>query len=294
MSQYDVQIALGMPGELEAFVSAAVGDAKTLFPNSIRAIQGLAQAAQERWINYASGKLALPDGRTLHRNTGSYAESIRIEVDYPGGETLVSYVVYSDDPKAEWIENGVPAWDMHKVLNTSHKVRISKEGKKYLIIPFRWGTPGSLAVGAYVGREMPRPVYTWWLEPTRQNSLITGTFQEKSVQDNQTWVDRNIYNWGDRLTREDIEELGLDPDDGMGKNMVGMVRFRNRENTSLGSQYINFRVLSEANPKGWRNTGYEGYKIGEAVHQFVLEHYPALMNEALNADVERIKKLAGA
>ena len=110
-----VRVTLTLPGELELFLARAVSDAVELFPNSLRAIAGLAQATQERWIAYASGSLPLPDGRTIQRRSGEYAASIQIEVSYPGGDTMVRYVIYSDDPKARWIEEGFPAWDMQGI-----------------------------------------------------------------------------------------------------------------------------------------------------------------------------------
>lgn len=287
-----VRVTLTLPGELELFLARAVSDAVELFPNSLRAIAGLAQATQERWIAYASGSLPLPDGRTIQRRSGEYAASIQIEVSYPGGDTMVRYVIYSDDPKARWIEEGFPAWDMHKILQTSHRARVSKRGHKYLIIPFRWGTPGTTVVGAYTGRELPQQVQQWWLEPTRQSSIITGTYTERSVQDQQTEVTRFTYRWGDQLTAADVRGLELDPDTKPGKHLVGMVRMRNPARAAIGSERITFRTMSEAAPEGWRHPGLEGFAPARHAAEWIEQLYPALMEEALNADVERLRELA--
>lgn len=288
---YDVQVQLGLPGKLESMLARAIGDVGAVFPNSLRAISALAEAAQRRWIAYASGELPLPNGHRMRRHTGQYAESIQIEVDT--GDGYVRYVVYSDDPKAASLEWGTPAWDMHKLLYSSHKARISKKGHRYLVIPFRWGTPGTLAVGAYVGREMPQAVHTWWLQQDREDSWITGEYEEPSIQDENVKVRRFTYRWGDRLTPKDVEELGLDPNEGVGKRLVGMVRMRNPEFGFLRSEYMTFRTLSEANPEGWMHPGTPELGVARAVYEWVEQVYPSIMEQALEHDIEQLKKRVG-
>lgn len=283
-----MQIQLGFPGELEAALAHAIQNPVDLLPNTMHMLSALAHAAHTRWVAYASGELALPDGRKMKRWTGQYAGSITITTEYPGGETLVRYIIGSDDPKAEWIENGTQPWDMKEVLLQSHKARISKKGKKYIIVPFRHGTPGTLAVGAYAGAEMPEAVHSFWLKGGASSSMITGTRNTRSVQDPNVTVQRNVYRWGDRLTAHDIRDLGLDPDASIGKRLVGMVRMQNPQSASLGSQYFTFRAVSE-DSEGWQHPGMQPYKIAQTVHEWVQAQYPTLINEALNADIQRMQ-----
>lgn len=285
--QHDIQTLLALPSEFEAMLARAMGDAASLFPNTLSAIAGLAEAAQARWIAYASGE-PLPDGRVVKRNTGAYASSIKIKSNISGD--TIQYLIYSDDPKAVWLEEGTDAFDMKQVLATSKKVRISREGKKYLVIPFRFGTRGSLAVGSYRGREMPQPVQTWWLK--RQSSMITGSFQAPNQNGSGT-VTRYRYKWGDRLTAKDVADLGLDPESKPGRHMVGMVRMRNPESAALGSSYLTFRTMSEASD-GWIRPPLPAYRVAGAVTDWLETIYPALLDAALQADVERIKREAGA
>lgn len=286
---YEVRVNLGFPGALEAMLAEAVADVAAVFPNTLRALSALAEAAQRRWIAYASGALALPSGQRLHRRTGQYAESIQIRVENPHGG--VRYVIYSDDPKAGALEWGTPAWDMRRVLRTSHKARRAADGHLYLIIPFRWGTPGTLVLGAYAGREMPEPVHTWWLAPDRQSSYVVGERYEPSVHDPQVSVRRLVYLWGDRLTPRDLAELGIDPESQLGRRLAGMVRMR-AEDPSLLSAYVTFRTLSERSKGGWIHPGTPAYGVGKAVYDWLQSIYPRFIEQALQADVERLKEKA--
>lgn len=291
MRGYEVRVGLGFPGVLEALLAEAVGDVAALFPNTLRALSALAEAAQRRWVAYASGALPLPGGHVMRRHTGQYAESIQIRVESPQG--AVRYVVYSDDPKAPALEWGTPAWDMRLVLRRSHRARRAKDGHLYLVIPFRWGTPGALVLGAYAGREMPEPVYTWWLVPDRESTAIVGEREEPSVHDPEVRVRRLVYRWGDRLTPRDVAALGLDPNQGVGKRLVGMVRVRNEEDPRLLSAYLTFRTLSERSREGWMHPGTPALGVAAAVYGWLQGVYPALVDRALQADVERLKRQAG-
>jgi hypothetical protein len=288
---YQVQVSLGLPGRLEALLAEAIGDVAGLFPNSLRALSALAEAAQRRWVAYASGALPLPSGHVMRRHTGTYAESVQTRVENPEG--AVRFVVYSDDPKAAALEWGTPSWDMRRVLQTSHRARRAKEGHLYLIFPFRWGTPGTLAVGAFGEREMPEPVYTWWLAPDRQSSYITGSYQEPSIHDPGVQVSRLTYRWGDRLMPRDVAALGLDPSKGLGKRLVGMVRMQSEDDPRLLSAYLTFRTLSERSKGGWIHPGTPALGVAQAVYGWLRGIYPQLMERALQADVERLLKRAG-
>lgn len=293
---YDVQAKFGFPDRLEALLMGAMANAGEVFPNSIRAISAISQAAYERWRAHASGKLPLPDGRTIRAWTGTYFESIRIEpADTPPG-VFAHYVIGSDDPKAHWLEYGTDAWDMKKMLQTSHQVRQTAEGKRYLIIPFRWGTPETLVVGAFAGREMPAPVYSWWLQrdPRPLISEVTGTYTEPSIIDPDFDATRYTYNWGDRLTPADLEDLGIDPDSAPGKHMAGMVRMRNfpdEPSRGFATQYLTFRTMTEDSP-GWQHPGMEGYEVAKSVYDWVMQASDDILRSAMDADVTALEQRA--
>lgn len=276
-----IDVSVGLPGELEQLLALNADNAATLFPNQIGAIKRLAVLAQKRWIDYASGR-PLPDGSSVKRWSGAYARSIQIEHD---GD--LRYSIFSDDPKALLIEEGGGGWDMKKLLWTSHKVRISKDGKRYLIYPFRHGTPQTTVLGEYAGSEMPVPVHQWWLskDQPKESSQVTGHFNEKSAQDGQTNVQRNTYSWGSRLSAKDVSEIGLDPEQ-EGRNLVGMVRFGNPDGGH--SQHVTFRVMSE-DSSGWQVEDRAGKYPARSAYEFISSHYERVLEIALQADVDALK-----
>lgn len=269
-----LELSLDLPSTFERVLAENTADAAALFPNQLRAIQALAMLTQQRWIEYASGARPLPGGRTLNRQTGNYAASIKIS-----REGVLRYVVYSDSPIARYLEDGWPAWDMKKLLRTSHKARVSKDGTRYMVFPFRHKTPGSLGV------TMPNGVREWW-RAGREASVVTGHYTEASVQDGQTRVTRNTYLWGDRLSAADVAGLGLDPER-EGRRLVGMVRFANDEDR--GGRYMTFRTMSEKS-KGWTREAQEGYAPARAAFEFLEQHYEGVMRIALEEDVRRLSR----
>lgn len=281
---YDIEVALGFPSEFEAMLARTISNLADLMPNTLMALSALAIGAQKRWIALASGE-ALPDGRRINRMSGGYAESIQIRSELENGNT-VRYVIFSDSPLAAWLEWGTDAWDMHKMLETSRKVKLNKAGKRYLSIPFRWGGKGSLAVGGYAGREIPQPIVSWWAK-NRTNSMITGSRTVPAVQGGGD-IQRLTYQWGDRLTAQDVTDLGLNPNT-TGRNLVGMVRMRNPDNARLGSQKLTFRTLSESNPDGWMHPGTKAYGIAASVADWLRAEYPAIIEAAMDADVQRLR-----
>jgi hypothetical protein len=273
------QLDIGLQSEFEEQLASAVADAAELFPNQVRAIQGLAQLAQRRWVEYATGARALPDGRTLRAESGEYASSIKIR-----SEGVLKYVIFSDAPTARWIEQGTPAWDMRKLLQTSNKVRTGKDGQKYMIVPFQHRTPKALGV------TMTEDIHSWWMSRDRDNSssVVSGHYTEPSVQAGGGSVTRNTYRWGNRLSAADLKGMGLDPD-GLGKRFVGMVRFQHNEDK--GGSYVTFRVLSErSKDPRWLRKATRGYAPAAATLDFIQTHYQEIMRIALEEDVKRLAR----
>lgn len=271
--RYSLEIGVGLTGPLEQMLANVADDAEALFPNQARAVQALAVNAHRRWVEYATGTRPLPSGQIIHAVSGQYASSIKI---HEAGR--LQYVIYSDDPKASVIENGAAAWDMHKLLETSDKVRKTKDGRKYLIMPFRHTTPGGIGV------TMPQQAHSWWLEPNRRASVVSGHYTERSANNPGERVTRNTYIWGDRLTRQDVMGLGLNPE-AEGKKLVGMVRFQN--DTDRGGQFVTFRVMVEGG-KGWRMPARAGDYPAKAAYDWMQTHYDALMGMALQEDIRRL------
>lgn len=222
---FSIRIDLGNVMDAGRVISTSI------LPRVHEAIGAIANQAQKNW---ADAVMKAPGIWSEERK--AYASSIKWEYvsDFHARVT-------TDYDKASQIEHGRPARDLKVMLNTSMKVRQSKEGKRYLIIPLRHNTPGNDALAP----AMPQAIYN-----QAQNlaaSRITGVGWRQSgtgaysIQTKAPVMVRSRkYSWGDRLEGE-----------GIPRNLQGMVRM---DNQGLGrkrsSTYLTFRVMSEDSP-GW-------------------------------------------
>lgn len=246
-------------------------------PHLAQAVMQAAANAHELWLSYARG-MPMPNGQTIRNSTGEYLRSINLRTT---GD--FSAEVYSDLPYASIIEDGALARDLKDILNTSFKVRISKKGLRYLIIPFRHNTPG-----AAIGNAMPQNVYDWWQKKSRARSFVvsahkrlsgTGAFDIATRQPVQ--VDAWKYSWGTQLKKADLEGLGVTGS--AARRMAGMVRFRTDPKKGVKrSGYITFRVMVEGS-KGWKVAA----RAGKHPAQQVAREIEPLLDDLFKAALEK-------
>jgi hypothetical protein len=208
-----------------------------VLPQISEGVKAITQKLHADWVEAVGRATELWSGER-----DEYMASIDMKITGP-----YSGLVWTDYKHAEEIETGRPAYDLKQMLNTSSKVRVSKKGRRYLIIPFRHSTPGSASP------SMPMMVYKQAkdLSPSRvtgggmrPSGLIASDVKTRS----QMMVPKNAYSWGGRLPAGLVPKLRTrhktDP-------YAGMVRFNAK--TPGGkrySTYMTFRVMAEGSP-GW-------------------------------------------
>lgn len=255
MSQYKVSV------DLAPLLAANAALAQEAFPLISQAVKAVAEEGAFRW------KQAVMHARLWEGEKVPYVESIKWRMVGP-----MAAEISSDFKPALQIENGRPARDLKRMLQTSKKVRLAKEGphkgQRYLIIPFRHNTPTPSGQGA-LAPQMPSAVYAQAkrLSP----STITGSTLRVSGQASPAlagrWgalaasrsargagpgastylIHQNVYQWGGRLPA------------GMGEKRhpnnvtdpyAGMVRFKTSTPGARSSAYLTFRVMGEWS-SGW-------------------------------------------
>ncbi|HET7675840.1 MAG TPA: hypothetical protein VFL54_09990 [Gammaproteobacteria bacterium] len=270
MSEFHIGIELDLPPN-------APVNAQT-FPNLAYAVQQIAEMGADIWRGYASGK-PLPNGRIIHARTGQYMRSIsmRRKGDFAAED-------FSELSYAEALEEGTGPRDMKKMLNTSLKVRISKKGKRYLIIPFRHGTPGAVGFRS----TMPEPVHEMWRG--MRASRVTGVRHEPNQlgvhhprSKTPLLVTRRKYSWGDRMSAAQLRSAGV-----RGRqlrHMTGMVHFKDPVSGGHG-QYLTFRVMTE-DSKGWITQGTPAYHPAKSTAEQLQPLAEKAFAEAVKRDVQR-------
>lgn len=258
------------------------GLSKDVFPSLAAAVASVTHIAHRQWRAYASGA-PLPDGSTIGSRSGTYLRSIqqRMLSDFSGE-------VFSDSPYAGVIEQGTPARDMKRMLYTSMKVRVSKTGKRYLIIPFRWGTPGtnnrsgnvmSAELGAAARQLAPSRV-------TGQGRRVSGTGAYDIHTRKLITVRQRRYRWGGRL-----DEQAMRAHDVVGRELrhaAGMVKFQSATRAgSRDTQYLTFRVMTE-DSTGWLAPARPGKRPARSTAKNIQPIAKKAFAAAIEADIAAI------
>lgn len=251
MSQFKISVDMADVGaQAGAIINAAV------LPRLNQAVRAVVTATQANWAE------SVHRARLWQGEKDAYAASIQAKMtgDFEG-------LVWSEYKYAREIDDGRPARDLKKYLDTSQKVRRTKDGRRFLIIPFRHGTPGSTAHAP----AMPAEVYdaakllksskivgqgqraagevtslhpVWGTQPLGKKKQTPFLFDRATRQ--HVIVPRNIYQWGERLA-------------GLPKSLSryeGMVKTGSAKHT----QYMTFRIMMEGS-KGWIIPPQPGQKI---------------------------------
>lgn len=222
-----------------------------IFGNLSAAVESVAQAGVERWQR-AALKAPLWDGERR-----AYAASIRYQMTGPYSAEVESDYKYVED-----IETGRPAYDMKRMLDTSLKVRISKKGRRYLIIPIRHNTPGNVALAP----AMPKKVYQAAVKMDVSRIVgggrrISGTGAWDPKTRAPAMVERRKYVWGGRM------EAGMAPKlkkTHRSDPYAGMVKMNTSSGGQTSSAYLTFRVMVEGS-SGWVRKPTAGLFIAQHV-----------------------------
>jgi hypothetical protein len=245
-SNFSVSVDLSNLIEIGPIIRAQI------FGQLAEAVESTAQAGVERWQR-AGLKAPLWD-----EERRAYAASVRYEMHGQYAATITSDYKYVED-----IETGRPAYDMKRMLQTSLKVRTSKKGRRYLIIPFRHNTPGHEALAP----SMSADVYSNARELKASRIVgggmrLSGTGAWDVKTKSPAMVRLRKYVWGDRLGAGHSTKLQThhrtDP-------TAGMVRMSAK--TPGGkrySTYMTFRVMAEGQ-SGWIRRAKPGLFIAKAV-----------------------------
>lgn len=245
--------------DLASQMDVSVGINAKVIPLVNQAVHGIAQATAANW------KTAVLRAKLWSGEKDAYAETItyRMTGDF-------SAMVESDYKHAAEIENGRPPRDLKKMLDTSLKVRLSKDGNRYLIIPFRHNTPGKNATA----QAMPKDVF----KQAKQLSMSTIIGHTQRPSGTGAWslktkapvmVPQRQYTWGDRLMGADVA-----------RKYQGMVRMNTATGGKKSSAYMTFRVLSEKS-KGWIIPAQPGQYIAKGVAENMQPLAVSVISEAV-------------
>lgn len=265
MSSFPISVDL-------SFILPAVQQAvdEKVLPHLSQSVRAVAQVVQTNWMN------AVYQARLWQGEKTAYMESIQVQMTGP-----FSALVWSDYRLAEEIETGRPARDLKRMLDTSQKVRATKDGRRFLVIPFRHNTPGNEAHGP----AMPTQIY----EQARQlaPSSVTGKTTRMSglvASDTKTkkrlTVPQNTYQWGQKLPG-----AILGPNQkGKTDRFSGMYRFNTSSGGGKSSKFLTFRVMMEGS-QGWIVPPQPGLHLAQKVASDMQPLAETAFQEAMKRDL---------
>lgn len=239
-------------------------------PNTARSVQAAMGMIQQAWVDKTK--------TVFDRPTGTYAQAIQEGLFYPYNGNPLAGTVINNSPHASYIEDGTPPHDLKKALHTSQKVKISKKGKRYLIIPFRHGTPsrgsheGGLGMKRATMQTMPKSVYA-----QAKNLAVSQRIRQGSGY---------RYTWGERLTNTQVKAAGADiklKPEHKTNPYEGMVKF-GRHPTAGGSQYMTFRVMHE-DSTGWYHPGTTPLKLADKTAKEMDVPVTRMIDNGLQQDI---------
>lgn len=167
----------------------------------------------------------------------------------------------------EWpnmLENGFGAFDMKTGMLSSPKAKMGKNGVKYMSIPFRHGTPGSIGESEVFSGVMPREIYevVKRLQPST-TTLNRSVQRPKGLRIGQIPPDFRIPK--SRAAFSDVKTQTTYPEYvHQGSIYEGMVRKQTTYEGATQGSYMTFRRVSEnSDPMAFIHRGVSAKNFAE-------------------------------
>lgn len=246
----------GVSVDLTEVLSAHYSLVQQLYPMLSQAVEFTASDGAYRW------KDKVFKSRLWEGEKNAYVESIQWKMNSP-----FEAVIWTDYDKAAEIEGGRPARDLKRMLQTSKKTRMVKQGERagmrYLIIPFRHNIPTPSGEGA-LAPQMPPHVYAK-AKPLKASSVLPPGTKKPGTRLSASGhlVPQNSYSWGERLPHGLVPKL---KDHHSTDIYAGMVRFNTTPDGGRAkrSSYLTFRIMGEWS-SGWIIEAKPGLELAKKV-----------------------------
>lgn len=256
---------------------------KQVFPLLNQAVRAVAAKTAANWQE------AVFSAKLWSGEKDAYAKSITWQMT--GDFTAV---VQSDYRYDQQIEHGRPARDLKAMLNTSQKVRRTKDGRRFLVIPFRHNAKKLEAAGIYdmakglgassingqidrLSGEINYITPGSGMSPapaSQQTPFLSNTTTRQSQQ-----VRQNVYAWGQRLKAQAMKDAGVPL--ATRRWAQGMHRFdTSTPGGAKSSTYLTFRIMMEGSA-GWIVPAQPGQLIAQKVTQEMRPKAQAAFAEAI-------------
>lgn len=219
----------------------------------------------------------------IKHSSGGYSAGVKVRQSGP-----FDYTVYNDSRSAAGIENGTPQLDMKQTHPYGDKGRVTNKGTRanprwvpYLIVPFRWGTPG--ASDGHFRNIIPEQVYSMLRTQIKAGSFIRTQVAEE------THAEPNF--WGEEVQRANYQGENGRPDwgsmlRGVGGNLEGLSVMDADTAKKSSSTYFTFRVISADSPAdSWIKPATPGKNVARKVAEASRDIITEMVEAAIKNDL---------
>lgn len=229
-----------------------------IFPETARAMNISAAFVQRTWVNMAQGQdLSGKPQDVSFRGSTDYANSIRVISISPFHKTIVS-----DSKVGKRLQEGSPEVDMKPFLVHGPKSRVSADGHRYNIIPFRHKVKKLQAIK--IGN-------------TTAYMLAKGLAKQKIIgfKIDSEGKRRFAYQKWTAEKKLDVKHRFL----------AGMVRMQTSAGAGHSSLYMTFRTVNLSQIGSWIKRGQSPWNIMKDVKDKTSRKVEEFIKQALLRDV---------
>lgn len=249
--------------------------------NLERQIDLAATFVQQTWQSVVRGDMAAPPGApTLRFDTldqrNQYADNIVTSdiLDMPGSGLIIRDIL-SLKRIGQMTENGYPAWDMKPMLLGGPKVRFSKKGKRYNIIPFRHGAGSN----TQHFRQMPQDIHAAAKELRAATNILGRRVGGEHLVGTEKKYPALVHRFVTSTGRVGSYQR-------KNGNYEGMIRSEASYGKTAQSRFLTFRVVSEVSDNdSWWHPGRPPQPHIEWVKNYCEPKIKALLLDAAKMDL---------
>lgn len=166
---------------------------------------------------------------------------------------------YSKDPMVRMLEEGVSAFDMKQKMLSGRKVKIGRNGGRYVTIPFRWGTPNVVGDSDVFSGTLPQAVYNA-VRKMPQNIPVSGGGM-RTAGLNVSQLSSNLQQPGMRKSITDSAGKVLFKQYEHKTSLFQGV-IQQRDSATGQNRYFSFRRVSEkSDPDAFIHPGIQQYNL---------------------------------
>lgn len=229
-------------------------------------------------------KLEEEASQALNQTRRRYIEAIKV-VDSGKLEGTV-LLDYSKDKLVRMIEEGATAFDIKVGLLNSPNVKRTKDGRKYITVPFRVGAPGTIGNSDVFSSIMPKGIYDIVKEAPTTIDVMGGGSRSKGLT-----IDQLPSQFQTPQTRPEIKDSEGKTlfDAYQNKGPINEGLFKQKDAATGQSTYGNFRRVSESGVSA------SGDKLGSDKDAFIhkgIETYGLVEKALAKYDQFRVVEVA--